>query len=350
VHYLAKKPWHLPEPSLTDESAWQAFAARRRFLKQLAGGALAAGAGGAAIACRPSFATNPNKTGPGKDLPLAEPYADLLQPGFPARRNAAYALDRPLTDEAVAGAHNNFYEFTTIKSDVHKLVGDFVPRPWKIEISGAVEKPFTMDLDDVAKLGYEERTYRFRCVEAWAMAVPWTGVPLRRFIERCRPLSKARFVRFVTFHRPEQARGQRVDRHMPWPYYEGLKMKEATHELALLATGIYGHALPRQHGAPVRLITPWKYGYKQIKSIVKIEFTEVIPRTFWNDLQPREYDFDANVNPQLPHPRWSQAREKMIGTGKVQTTQWLNGYAEQVASLYGRQPVKSGWQEARSPF
>jgi sulfoxide reductase catalytic subunit YedY len=355
MHLLRDRPWHLPSRELTDETAWQAFASRRRFLKHaargsLAAGALIAGAGAATIACRPLFATNPNESGPGRDLPLAERYEDLLLPGFPAKRNDAYTLDRPLTAEAVAAGHNNFYEFTANKAAVHKHVGDFIPRPWTIEITGAVEKPFTLDLDDIAKLGFEERSYRFRCVEAWAMAVPWTGVPLRRLIERCAPLSKARFVRFVSFHRPEQARGQRVDRHYPWPYYEALRMKEATHELAMLATGIFGHALPRQHGAPVRLITPWKYGYKQIKSIVKIEFTEVIPRTFWNDLQSREYDFAGNVNPRVPHPRWSQAKEKMIGTGQVRDSQWLNGYAAQLADLYPRQPVKHGWQDVRSPF
>jgi sulfoxide reductase catalytic subunit YedY len=355
MHYLKRPPWHLRESRLTDELEFERFTDRRRFLKQSARagvGAVGLGAIGGAGACRPSYASNPNTSGPGKDLPLVESYDALLSaPGFPPRPNLRYDIGRPLTEEAVAGSHNNFYEFTTTKDEVYKLTGDFQPRPWTLEVTGAVDKPLTLDVDDLAKLGYEERRYRFRCVEAWAMAVPWTGVPLRKLIEMCKPLSKARFVRFVSFKRPEQARGQRLEASWPWPYFEALKMKEAMNELALLVTGIYGHALPRQHGAPVRLMAPWKYGYKNIKSITRIEFTEVLPRTFWNTLQPKEYDFDGNVNPKLPHPRWSQAREKMIGSGRVYDTQWLNGYAPLLDDvIVGRQPVKHGWENARSPF
>lgn len=354
MRLIQRPAWHIKESELTSEESFRRFSERRRFLKQgLTTGALVAGAaafGGALVGGQAACARNPNQTGPGKDLPLSEPYEDLLRAGFPAKRNDRYPLDRALTDEKVAGSHNNFYEFSTFKDDVWEKVCDFQPRPWTLEVSGLVEQPFILDVDELIKLGYEERTYRFRCVEAWAMAVPWTGVPLKKVIELCRPLSSARYVRFVSFHRPEQARGQRLETWWPWPYYEGLKLKEATHELALLATGIYGHALPRQHGAPVRLVVPWKYGFKSIKSIAKIELLPAQPNTFWNDLQPREYDFDANVNPKVPHPRWSQAKEKLIGTGEVRDTTWLNGYASLLTELYPRQPSKNGWEKARAPF
>lgn len=344
-----KRPWDLPAAELTDEAAFRRFHERRSVLKQaatLSGVALASAAG---LSCR-GLAKSQAPAGAPADLPLSEPYGDLLRPGFPAKRNPRYALDRPLTDEKVAASHNNFYEFTTRKDEVWRLVGDFRPRPWTLEIAGLVEKPFRMDVEELRKLGYEERTYRFRCVEAWAMAVPWTGVPLQKFIKRCRPLAKARFVRFVSFHRPKEARGQRLETWWPWPYYEGLSIQEATHELAFLATGIYGHALPRQHGAPVRLVVPWKYGFKSIKSIERIEFVERTPPTFWNDLQPREYDFAANVNPKVPHPRWSQAKERMIGTGEVRETLWLNGYAPLFADLYRHQPEVRGWDRAPTPL
>jgi sulfoxide reductase catalytic subunit YedY len=289
------------------------------------------------------------KTTPGQ-LPLSEPFEDLLRPGFPAKRDESLVLDRPLTEEHIAASHNNFYELTTDKQAVWQLVGSFRPRPWTIRVVGAVEKPLTIDVEDHVRLGLTERLYRFRCVEAWAMAVPWTGVPLRRFLEHVRPLSSAKYVRFVSFLRKAEAPGQALQPWYPWPYYEGLTIQEATHDLALLATGIYGHALPRQHGAPVRLIVPWKYGFKSIKSIEVVELLDKQPPTFWNDLQPDEYDFNANVAPKVPHPRWSQAQEKMIGTDEIKDTVWLNGYAALVASLYGNEPSVPGWQRARPPF
>jgi sulfoxide reductase catalytic subunit YedY len=346
-----KSPFHLPSGALTDEHDWQAFQQRRRFLKQLQAGGAAIVGGALLPRTARANGENPNTAGRGRELPLAESYRDLLRrPGFPAERNPSYRARRPLTDEAIAGEYNNFYEFTTNKLAVWKEAASFQPRPWAIEVRGAVHRPMTLDVDDLAKLGYEERRYRFRCVEAWAMAVPWTGVPLRRFLEHVRPLGNAKYVRFVSFHRPAEARGQREDTHWPWPYYEGLTLAEASHPLALLVTGIYGHALPRQHGAPVRLMCPWKYGYKNIKSIVRVEFMTKRPRTFWHDLQPAEYDFDANVNPKAHHPRWSQARERMIGTGAVHDTAWLNGYAAQLGDLYPKQPIKPGWDTVRPPF
>jgi sulfoxide reductase catalytic subunit YedY len=341
------RPWDLPSSELTSE---RAFEQRRRFLRQ-AGATLFGGALLPAAARAEDAGLNPNTTGPGKDLPLAESYEALVRaPGFPARKNDTYAPGRRLTAEAIAGEYNNFYEFTTNKLGVWKETKTFVPRPWTVEVRGAVHRPLTLDLDDLVKLGYEERAYRFRCVEAWAMAVPWTGVPLRRVLERARPLGKAKYVRFVSFNRPRQARGQREESWWPWPYYEGLTIAEAVHPLSLLVTGIFGHALPRQHGAPVRLMCPWKYGYKNIKSVTRIELLEERPKTFWNDLQPAEYDFGANVNPKVHHPRWSQARERMIGTGEVFETRWLNGYAAEVAKLYPKQPVKKGWDTVRPPF
>ncbi len=338
-------PWALPENALTDEREYHSRRLHRRaFLVGAAG--LCAAAGGCT---RQNEVERLNRGTPGEHLPLSEPWADLDRPGYPAARNHAYALDRPLTPEPAALSHNNFYEFGTQTSAVWRNVAEFLPRPWQVTVTGAVERPMVLDLDDIERLGLEERTYRFRCVEAWAMAVPWTGVPLRKLVERCRPLGKARFVRFVSFHRPSQAPGQR-SRKFPWPYYEGLKLKEAVHELALLATGIYGHALPRQNGAPVRLVVPWKYGFKNIKSIARIEFVETLPSTFWNDLVPREYTFDGLVNPQVPHPRWSQAKEKLLGSGAVRATQWLNGYADLLGDLHPRQPRVDGWHQAPLPF
>jgi sulfoxide reductase catalytic subunit YedY len=197
-----------------------------------------------------------------------------------------------------------------------------------------VEKPHVFDIDDLVRaLPLEERLYRFRCVEAWAMAVPWTGLPLRALIEKLQPLSSARFVRFVSFMNPDIAPNQ-SRAYGPWPYTEGLTMGEAMNELALLATGIYGRPLPKQHGAPLRLVVPWKYGFKSIKSIVKIEFTAEQPRTFWNNNRPKEYDFVANVRPDIPHPRWSQATERLIDTGQRRPTLPYNGYGEWVADLY----------------
>ncbi|MBI3610372.1 MAG: protein-methionine-sulfoxide reductase catalytic subunit MsrP [Nitrospirae bacterium] len=232
-----------------------------------------------------------------------------------------------------AARYNNFYEFSSDKDDVYLKVEKFSVRPWTIEISGLVEKPITFDPDDLLRLmPMEERLYRHRCVEAWAMAVPWTGFPMKAFIDTVRPLSKARFIRFTTFH--PARRSNPFTWNAPWPYTEGLTMEEAVNPLTMLVTGIYGHPLPKQHGAPLRLVVPWKYGYKSIKSIVRIEFTEQRPRTFWNTVIPEEYDFPANVNPEVPHPRWSQATEKMIGTGERRPTLLYNGYEKYVAHLY----------------
>ena len=207
-------------------------------------------------------------------------------------------------------------------------------RPWNIQVDGLVEKPFEIGFDDlIRKLPIEERLYRFRCVEAWAMAVPWTGIPLASFVALAKPLSGAKYIRLETFMNPRVAPGQN-QRWYPWPYTEGLTIAEATNELPLLVTGIYGKPLPTQHGAPIRLITPWKYGFKSVKSIRKISFVAERPKTFWEGLQASEYGFWANVNPAVPHPRWSQASEQILGSRERRPTQIYNGYGEQVAGLY----------------
>lgn len=300
--------WEMPESQATPESV---FLNRRQLM--------AAGAGLIAGAALPGIAA--------ADTP--DPTLDL----FPAKRNEAYKLDVPLTKAEDAANYNNFYEFGMSKDIVdasHRLA----TRPWSIQVDGMVEKPFEIGFDDlVRKLPLEERLYRFRCVEAWAMAVPWTGIPLKSFVALAKPLSGAKYIRLETFLNPRVAPGQN-QRWYPWPYVEGLTMAEAANELPLLVTGIYGKPLPTQHGAPIRLITPWKYGFKSVKSIRKISFVAERPKTFWEALQSSEYGFWANVNPAVPHPRWSQASEQVLGSRDRRPTQIYNGYGEQVAGLY----------------
>jgi sulfoxide reductase catalytic subunit YedY len=255
---------------------------------------------------------------------------------YPAKRNLRYPLDRQVTAESYAASYNNFYEFSTFKAGVYRKAARLRTSPWQVEVGGLVEKKRVFDVDQLMRaLPLEERLYRLRCVEAWAMAVPWTGFQMRELIKHVAPLSSAKYVRFVAFMSPEQAPNQRTS-YGRWPYTEGLTMAEAMNELTLIATGIYGHPLPKQHGAPLRLVAPWKYGFKSIKSIVKIEFTAEQPRTFWNSNRPAEYDFVANVDPAVPHPRWSQASERLIDTGERRATLPYNGYGEWVAHLYAR--------------
>jgi methionine sulfoxide reductase catalytic subunit len=320
VRPVQRRPWEIPEHEVTPETI---FHQRRRLLK--AAGLFGLGlAGGFCVGCGP--AEDAARVGAQESPPGADLYA--------AQRNSRFTLDRPITAEVYAASYNNFYEFSSFKSRVYKNAARFKTHPWQIEIAGLVERPRIFDVDEIMRLiPLEERLYRFRCVEAWAMAVPWTGLSLSALIRKIQPLSAARHVRFITFMRPNQAPNQSPS-YGPWPYTEGLTMAEATHELAFLATGIYGHPLPKQHGAPLRLIVPWKYGFKSIKSIVKIEFTAEQPRTFWHTNRPKEYDFVANVRPDIPHPRWSQATEKLIDTGERRPTLPYNGYGEWVAKLY----------------
>jgi len=242
-------------------------------------------------------------------------------------------VDRPPTAEKFATTYNNFYEFGS-----HKRISDAAQRlpirPWQVRIEGMVEKPFTIDIDDLLKrMPLEERLYRHRCVEAWSMAVPWSGFPMKALVDFAKPLSSTKYLQMETFHDPAVAPGQRQSWY-PWPYVEGLTIAEATNELAFLVTGIYGKPLPRQNGAPLRLAVPWKYGFKSIKSIVRFVFTDKRPKSFWEGLNSSEYGFWANVNPNVPHPRWSQATERVLGTDERVPTRIYNGYGEFVADLY----------------
>jgi sulfoxide reductase catalytic subunit YedY len=260
---------------------------------------------------------------------LPDPSADL----YPAKRNETYKLDRAITDETINGHYNNFYEFGTDK-DIAASAQVLPVRPWTVKIDGLVEKPFEIGIDDLMrKLTLEERTYRHRCVEAWSMAIAWSGFPLRKLVDLAKPLGSAKFVRMETFLDKKVAPGQGQPWY-PWPYIEGLTMAEASNDLAFIATGAYGHPLAKQHGAPLRLAVPWKYGFKSIKSIVKLSFVEQRPKGMWEVLQPAEYGFWANVNPAVPHPRWSQATEEVIGTGVRRETLLFNGYGEFVAGIY----------------
>jgi sulfoxide reductase catalytic subunit YedY len=353
------RAWELAESLVTPEDI---YLNRRRFMQRIG----LATAGGAAVLAgcdqeeagqeAPTSQPSQGAGGPPTDdqlppasdadagavAPPTEPEPGTLPDDilalYPAAPNAAF-LDggRPVTDAQFANRFNNFYEFTTNKSRVWELAGTLTTHPWEIEVSGLCGKPGTYDTDELVRgLVLEERIYRFRCVEAWSMVVPWTGAPLKQLLDKFEPSTDARYVRFLTFNRPDEAEGQRTQAHYPWPYFEGLRMDEAMNDLAMAVTGIYGKPMPNQHGPPIRLITPWKYGFKSIKSIAKIEFTATQPPTFWNTLSAREYDFLANVDPAVPHPRWSQATERDIGNNgeRIETFPY-NGYAEQVASLYG---------------
>ncbi len=315
--------WRIPEREVTPE---QAYMGRRRFLQSLGMGAMAVGV----LGCRAAEDRTSVSQAPRPQIP--SPNLDL----YPATRNTAYTIDRPLTNEKLPARYNNFYEFSEEKERVAELVDKFETRPWDLEITGLVEKPVKLTIDElVRKLPLEERVYRFRCVEAWAMTVPWTGIPLAKVLDLARPLSSAKYLRFTSFLRPEQAPNQERATWYKWPYYEGMRIDEARNELAMAVTGIYGHELPKQHGAPIRIIVPWKYGYKGPKSIVKIELVEDQPSTFWNDLAPGEYSFLSNVNPAIPHPRWSQATERLLGEEGRVATRPYNGYGQYVASMYG---------------
>jgi sulfoxide reductase catalytic subunit YedY len=263
---------------------------------------------------------------------------------FPAKKNRSFEIPsafprKSLTPRDEAASHNNFYELlANTGGPVWKYVDDFVVEPWKIEISGACGKPMTLDLDDLFAFEHEERIYHFRCVERWAMNVPWTGFPLRKLLERVEPSPSAKYVRFTTAMLPEQMPGlEKSKKYYNWPYVEGLRMDEAMNELTLVVTGVYGQPLLKQHGAPVRIITPWKYGYKSPKSIVKIELVEDKPQTFWM-AQTHEYGFISNVNPNIPHPRWSQEQSHWLDTGDKFATPIFNGYEKYVADLYPDEP------------
>lgn len=260
--------------------------------------------------------------------------AAMAAAGVPLATAEGQQRADPLTPFESVTQYNNFYEFGFEKEDPYRHSGSFVPRPWTVAVDGEVAKPATYDLDDLIRpFTIEERVYRLRCVEAWSMVIPWRGFALRDLINRVEPTSRARYVAFETVFRPEQMRGQR-DRILDWPYREGLRMDEAMHPLTLIATGLYDQDLPNQNGAPLRLVVPWKYGFKSVKSIVRISFVEREPVTTWNTMAPHEYGFYANVNPDVDHPRWTQSRERRIGEFLRRPTLMFNGYGDQVASLY----------------
>jgi methionine sulfoxide reductase catalytic subunit len=309
MNVIRRRGWELPERAATPEHL---FFDRRAFL-----------AATGAVLAAPTLAA-------------AQRVADLPDPSaglYPVKRNDKFVLDRPVTDEAINTTYNNFYEFGSSKT-ISRAAQALKLRPWTVKIDGMVGKPIEIGLDDLlAKMPLEERLYRHRCVEAWSMAIPWSGFPMAKLVELAQPLSSAKYITMETFLDREVASGQRASWY-PWPYVEGLTMAEATNELAFLATGAYGKPVSKSQGAPLRLAVPWKYGFKSIKSITHFTFTDQRPRTFWEALQASEYGFWANVNPQVPHPRWSQASEELIGIGERRPTLLFNGYAEYVAPLY----------------
>jgi methionine sulfoxide reductase catalytic subunit len=263
----------------------------------------------------------------------AAPDADA-GPRLAGVRASSYKLDDERTPYKDVTTYNNFYEFGTGKSDPAKNAGSLKTRPWTVAVEGEVRNPRVYDIDTLLKLApLEERVYRMRCVEGWSMVIPWAGFPLQEIIRRAEPTGNAKYVEFVTLNDPRQMPGQR-SRVLDWPYVEGLRLDEAMHPLTLLAVGLYGEVLPNQNGAPIRLVVPWKYGFKSAKSIVGIRFVEKQPLTAWMAAAPREYGFYSNVNPQVDHPRWSQAKERRIGEFFKRDTLMFNGYGEQVARLY----------------
>ena len=301
---LIRKPegWEIPEREVTPESA---YLNRRKILQ--AAGLLAV----------------PGLHGQAKPL-------------YPAPKNEDFNVPAaPITPDWAAQGYNNYYEFDPYgKETVKDLVSEFVTSPWTIQVAGLAKEPQTLDLDDLLKkFPLQERVYKFRCVERWAMVVPWTGFPLSSLIKMLEPKPTAKYVKFLTVSRPKEMPGMKRAPY-PWPYFEGLRMDEAMHPLTMVVTGLYGKPLPKQNGAPVRIIVPWKYGYKSPKSIARIEFTSGEPPTFWNRLQPAEYGFYSNVEPKKPHPRWSQSQEQMIPTMERRLTAQYNGYEKFVASMY----------------
>ncbi|MFD1743845.1 protein-methionine-sulfoxide reductase catalytic subunit MsrP [Rhizobium helianthi] len=256
-----------------------------------------------------------------------------------------YKLDEKLTPKDAVTSYNNFYEFGVGKSDPAQNSGDFKPTPWAVSVEGLVNKPKTFGLEELLKMPLEERTYRMRCVEGWSMVIPWIGFPLKALLDQVEPQGSAKYVSFETVVRPSEMPGQSgFFQPLPWPYVEGLRLDEANHPLTILAVGLYGETLPNQNGAPIRLVVPWKYGFKGIKSIVKIKLVEKQPETTWKNSNAREYGFYSNVNPAVDHPRWSQATEQRIGEGGLfperRPTLPFNGYADEVASLYAGMDLK----------
>lgn len=323
-----RRGWEIPENQATPESA---FLNRRQLV---AGGGLAAGS-----LILPGRAQAQSTLGGwvdsifGTSTSSADAKPDPSLKFYPMWQNQTYKLDRELTPQDVNESYNNFYEFGSHKR-IARAAQVLESRPWTITFDGMVEKEQTVDIDTLMpQMKLEERLYRHRCVEAWSMTIPWSGFQMSELINFAKPLSSAKYVRMETFNDPEMASGQRAT-YQPWPYVEGLTMEEAMNELTFLVTGTYGKPMAKQHGAPLRLTVPWKYGFKSIKSIVKFTFTDKRPVGFWETLQAAEYGFWANVNPEVPHRRWSQEQERILHTGEYVPTQLFNGYGEYVADLY----------------
>lgn len=319
------KSWEISENEVTSETIYYS---RRRFLKTLVGAGI-----GASLFPLTGCQNSASDIALEKSLNLPPISSIKTNPVFAA-------VARPIADEKLAGRYNNFYEFGSGKN-IWLKAQKLPTENWQVEVTGLVKNPRIYDLEQLKKsFPLEERIYRFRCVEAWSMVLPWIGFPMRALLEAVEPTSKAKFVRFTSFYDPEITRGPGLHLgSLPWPYQEGLRLQEMANELAFFALGIYGHDLPKQHGAPIRCVLPWKYGFKGAKSVVKIEFLDQQPATYWNTVVPNEYDFEANVNPNKPHPRWSQATEKFISKGpglswELKETLPYNGYGELVANLY----------------
>ncbi|WP_416669532.1 protein-methionine-sulfoxide reductase catalytic subunit MsrP [Egbenema bharatensis] len=318
------KSWQLPEKMATPEAV---FLNRRKFIKGFAGFSIA-GSALALAGCQTQVADGEEALQGIKSLN--------------ARLNPTFAdADRTVTNQILAATYNNFYEFGGSKH-IWQNAQALPTEPWQLEVTGLVNQPRTYDLDDLlSTFPLEERVYRFRCVEAWAMVVPWLGFPMNAILEAADPTSDAKFVQFTSYYDPQVTKGPTFppSQFLPFPYTEGLRIEEMANDLAFFAVGIYGHTLPKQHGAPIRAVLPWKYGFKGAKSIVKIEFVAEQPATFWNTISPGEYKFEANVEPDVPHPRWSQRQERLIGPGsqfewEQVPTLLYNGYGDYVADLY----------------
>lgn len=312
----SRKIWDIPEAEVTPS---EVFFNRRRFLKT----------SGLAMAGIAAFGLGACDGEAADSAAQADPTAGL----YPVTRNDAFKAERDITPKNLTSTYNNFYEFGSHKR-IYDRAQELQTRPWQVVVDGDVNNPMTLDIDELIRsMPLEERVYRHRCVEAWSMVVPWTGFPLKEIVKRADPKSGTRYVRMETFLDPDVAPGQRQYWY-PWPYVEGLTLEEASNDLAFMVTGVYGEPLLKQYGAPLRLAVPWKYGFKSIKSVVRFTFTAKRPVSFWEEVGPQEYGFWANVNPEVPHPRWSQATEEVLGTGKRVPTQLFNGYGEQVADIY----------------
>jgi methionine sulfoxide reductase catalytic subunit len=325
-----RQPWEMASSEITDE---RLYLNRRQFL-QSAGVAAAGLAGAAALGCAPEASGLTEAPVVDQGPPLT-PLTDV--------RKSPLSTDEKQNSFQDITTYNNFYEFGTDKGDPARNSGRFKPLPWTVKIDGQVNKPGQYNIDDLMKMfPLEERVYRLRCVEAWSMVIPWIGFPLGELIKKVEPTAKAKFVAFTSVLRPAEMPGQREDA-LRWPYVEGLRLDEASHPLTLLAVGLYGKTLPNQNGAPIRLIVPWKYGFKGIKSIVRIQFVDSQPPTSWNIANAGEYGFYSNVNPQVDHPRWTQSRERRLGEFARRPTLMFNGYGDQVASLYNGMDLKKNY-------